>query len=67
MITAGTVLVAGAVAEKASRLVAPDEPIEIRGPRPRFVGRGGEKLDAGDRKAPMYSPTVWLPAIAWFL
>lgn len=46
MITAGTVLVAGAVAEKASRLVAPDEPIEIRGPRPRFVGRGGEKLDA---------------------
>ena len=46
MIAAGTVLVSGAVAEKASRLVAPDEPVEIRGPRPRFVGRGGEKLDA---------------------
>jgi len=46
MITAGIVLVAGAVAEKASRLVAADEPIEILGPRPRFVGRGGEKLDA---------------------
>lgn len=31
---------------KASRLVAPDEPIELVGPPPRFVGRGGEKLDA---------------------
>lgn len=26
--------------------MAPDEPIELVGPPPRFVGRGGEKLDA---------------------
>lgn len=39
------VLVSGAVAEKASRLVAPTEPIELRRP-PRFVSRGGEKLAA---------------------
>lgn len=31
---------------KPSRLVAPGEPIEVLGPPPRFVGRGGEKLDA---------------------
>lgn len=36
----------GAPADKAARLVAPDEPVEILGPPPRFVGRGGEKLDA---------------------
>ena len=39
------VLVSGALAEKASRLVGPDEPIEIR-VRPRFVSRGGQKLEA---------------------
>lgn len=37
---------AGAPATKAGRLVGRDEPIEVLGPRPRFVGRGGEKLDA---------------------
>ena len=37
---------AGSLADKPSRLVAPDEPIELVGPAPRFVGRGGEKLDA---------------------
>ena len=37
------VSVSGALAEKVSRLVAPDEPIEIIRP-PRFVSRGGEKL-----------------------
>jgi len=26
--------------------VAPDEPIQVLGPPPRFVGRGGEKLEA---------------------
>lgn len=31
---------------KPSRLVAPSEPVELLGPPPRFVGRGGEKLDA---------------------
>jgi 23S rRNA (cytidine1920-2'-O)/16S rRNA (cytidine1409-2'-O)-methyltransferase len=40
------VLVAGAPATKASRLVAPDEPLFVAGPAPRFVGRGGEKLAA---------------------
>lgn len=38
--------VGGAPADKAARLVAPDEPIHVLGPPPRFVGRGGEKLDA---------------------
>jgi 23S rRNA (cytidine1920-2'-O)/16S rRNA (cytidine1409-2'-O)-methyltransferase len=40
------VLVSGAVAVKASRLVAPSEPIHVTGPRARYVSRGGEKLDA---------------------
>jgi 23S rRNA (cytidine1920-2'-O)/16S rRNA (cytidine1409-2'-O)-methyltransferase len=38
--------VGGAPAEKASRLVAPEEPLRIAGDGPRFVSRGGEKLDA---------------------
>ena len=38
--------VAGAPAEKASRLVAAEEALRIAGEGPRFVGRGGEKLDA---------------------
>lgn len=37
--------VGGAPADKAARLVGPDEPILLLGPPPRFVGRGGEKLD----------------------
>jgi len=45
-IAAGRVIVAGAPADKSARLVAPGEPIRILGPPPRFVGRGGEKLDA---------------------
>ncbi len=36
----------GASADKPARLVAPGEPIELIGPGPRFVSRGGEKLDA---------------------
>ena len=39
------VTVSGAIAEKASRLVADSEPIELRTTR-RFVSRGGEKLEA---------------------
>ncbi len=39
-------LVSGAVADKPSRLVRGDEPIELVGPPPRFVSRGGEKLAA---------------------
>lgn len=45
-ISAGRVLVGGAVAEKPARLVAAGEAIVLAGPPPRFVGRGGEKLDA---------------------
>ena len=45
-IAAGSVLVAGAVATKAARMVAAAEPVEVLGPAPRFVSRGGVKLDA---------------------
>jgi 23S rRNA (cytidine1920-2'-O)/16S rRNA (cytidine1409-2'-O)-methyltransferase len=45
-VESGRVTVAGAPTTKPSRLVAPGEPIEIHGPRPRFVSRGGDKLDA---------------------
>jgi len=38
--------VSGSVADKASRQVDGAEPIELVGPPPRFVSRGGEKLDA---------------------
>ena len=40
------VLVSGALADKAARLVEAGEPISVQGPPARFVGRGGEKLDA---------------------
>ena len=40
------VTVGGAVAAKAGRLVDPGEAIELLAPPPRFVGRGGEKLEA---------------------
>ena len=39
-------LVAGAPTTKPSRLVAPSEAIEVLGPAPRYVGRGGLKLEA---------------------
>jgi 23S rRNA (cytidine1920-2'-O)/16S rRNA (cytidine1409-2'-O)-methyltransferase len=39
------VLVSGAVAEKASRMVSRAEPVIVTEPR-RFVSRGGEKLDS---------------------
>jgi 23S rRNA (cytidine1920-2'-O)/16S rRNA (cytidine1409-2'-O)-methyltransferase len=45
LITRGVVLVSGAVADKSSRLVDAGEPIVVVEP-PRFVSRGGEKLDA---------------------
>jgi 23S rRNA (cytidine1920-2'-O)/16S rRNA (cytidine1409-2'-O)-methyltransferase len=38
--------VAGAAADKASRLVAADEPVEVVGPPSPFVSRGGLKLDS---------------------
>lgn len=34
------------MAEKAARLVGADEPVVLTGDGPRFVSRGGEKLDA---------------------
>jgi len=40
------VLVDGAPATKPARLVDPAQALELLGPPPRFVGRGGEKLDA---------------------
>ena len=43
---AGRVLVGGVLADKPARQVAPGDPIELVGDAPRFVGRGGEKLDA---------------------
>lgn len=43
-ISSGRVRVAGAVAEKASRLVSLGESVAVVGPPSRFVGRGGEKL-----------------------
>lgn len=45
-ISARRVLVGGSVALRASRLVAAAEPVELLGPGPRFVSRGGTKLDA---------------------
>ncbi|MDP9420574.1 MAG: TlyA family RNA methyltransferase [Actinomycetota bacterium] len=44
-IEAGRVLVGGAPAAKAATMVDTVQPIEVLGPAPRFVGRGGEKLD----------------------
>jgi 23S rRNA (cytidine1920-2'-O)/16S rRNA (cytidine1409-2'-O)-methyltransferase len=46
LIGAGRVLVGGAPADKPARLVGPGEPVHVQGERPRFVSRGGEKLDA---------------------
>ncbi len=46
LVSAGRVLVAGAVADKASRRVAPSEPLVVKDLPPRFASRGGEKLDA---------------------
>jgi len=45
-VEAGRATVNGAVADKPARLVAAGDAIELRGHPPRFVSRGGEKLDA---------------------
>ncbi|MEO7556975.1 MAG: TlyA family RNA methyltransferase [Acidimicrobiales bacterium] len=44
-IAAGRVTVGGAPAERPARLVDPGDAIVVAGPGPRFVSRGGEKLD----------------------
>ena len=46
LIDLGQVLVGGAVATKAARLVNPGDPIVLTGAGPRFVSRGGDKRDA---------------------
>ncbi len=45
-VAAGRVTVGGAPALKVTRLVAPEEPVELLGLGPRFVSRRGDKLDA---------------------
>ncbi|HEX2851545.1 MAG TPA: TlyA family RNA methyltransferase [Acidimicrobiales bacterium] len=45
-VVAGRVTVSGAVATKPARLVGADEAVVVTGPPPRFVSRGGEKLEA---------------------
>jgi 23S rRNA (cytidine1920-2'-O)/16S rRNA (cytidine1409-2'-O)-methyltransferase len=45
-IAAGLVLVNGSMADKPARLVDPGDAVVLQGPRSRFVGRGGDKLDA---------------------
>jgi 23S rRNA (cytidine1920-2'-O)/16S rRNA (cytidine1409-2'-O)-methyltransferase len=47
LIGEGIVRVQGAVADNPARMVAPADAVVVDGPPPRFVGRGGEKLDAG--------------------
>jgi 23S rRNA (cytidine1920-2'-O)/16S rRNA (cytidine1409-2'-O)-methyltransferase len=44
LVSTGRVLVGGAVADKAARQVDAGESVVVQGPPPRFVGRGGEKL-----------------------
>lgn len=46
MIDAGVVVVGGSLATKPTRLVAAGDPIVLSGPPPRYVGRGGDKLEA---------------------
>jgi 23S rRNA (cytidine1920-2'-O)/16S rRNA (cytidine1409-2'-O)-methyltransferase len=46
LIAESRVLVNGAVADKPAHLVASSDNVTVTGPAPRFVGRGGEKLDA---------------------
>jgi 23S rRNA (cytidine1920-2'-O)/16S rRNA (cytidine1409-2'-O)-methyltransferase len=45
-ISAGRVMVRGVLATKAARMVDADDPVALQGPKPRFVSRGGDKLDA---------------------
>ncbi len=45
-IDAGRVRVGGAPAQKAARLVGAGEAVTVEGPPPRYVSRGGHKLEA---------------------
>ena len=53
VIARGAVLVGGAVADKASRLVAESDPIVVDADGRRFVSRGGDKLDAALERFPI--------------
>ena len=53
LIDAGRVTVDGAPADKAARRVAAEQAVVVAGPPPRFVGRGGEKLDAALSRFPI--------------
>lgn len=46
MIERGQVLASGVLVHKPGRLIDEHEPLVLEGDRPRFVSRGGEKLDA---------------------
>lgn len=46
LVDAGRVVVGGAPARKAARMVDPAESVAVSGPPARFVGRGGDKLEA---------------------
>jgi 23S rRNA (cytidine1920-2'-O)/16S rRNA (cytidine1409-2'-O)-methyltransferase len=46
LIAGGRVLVGGAPADRPARQVSPAEPIAVSGPPPRYVSRGGDKLEA---------------------
>ncbi|MHB8594315.1 MAG: TlyA family RNA methyltransferase [Acidimicrobiales bacterium] len=46
LVEQGSVLVAGAVAEKPSRMVAEADAVVVTSPGRRFVSRGGDKLEA---------------------
>ena len=45
LVESGVVRVKGAVADNPARMVAPGDAVVVDGPGPRFVSRGGEKLD----------------------
>ena len=52
------VTVNGSIANKSSHLVQPGDAVEVLGPPPRFVGRGGDKL-AGALASFGVDPTGW--------
>jgi 23S rRNA (cytidine1920-2'-O)/16S rRNA (cytidine1409-2'-O)-methyltransferase len=53
LIAAGRVHVNGAPADKPARLVDPGDAVVVEGPPPRFVSRGGDKLDAALEAFPL--------------
>lgn len=63
LIEAGKVTVKGMPATRAATLVSPDDPIALVGDGPRFVSRGGDKLDSAlGRLDVSVAGKVWLDA-----